>query len=129
MSEQRQPYALAATEGWTYSVGIDFVVKARESDGAGAAVLEYVTKKGEEPSDHTHPTEDEMFYVLEGALTFRCGDDSFDVDRGGFVFLPCGVQHGYTIRSDEPVRVLVVTSPAREESGGWGGFIGDIERA
>jgi len=129
MSEQRQAYAWPAGEGWTYKLGIDFIVKARETTGhAGAALLEYVTKKGEEPSDHTHPTEDEMFYILEGALTFRCGGETFDVDQGGFVFLPCGLKHGYTIRSDEPVRLLVVTSPVRKEAGGWGGFVGDVER-
>ncbi len=128
MPEQRQPYALSAGEGWTYNLGIDFTLKARETaGGGGAAVLEYATKKGEEPGDHTHGTEDEMFYVLEGSLTFRCGDKTFDVDQGGFIFLPRGVTHGYTIRSDEPVRLLVVTSPVRDQAGGWGGFIGDLE--
>ena len=129
MPERPGAYAFAAGEGWTYSHGIDFVVKARETGSdMGVAVLEYVTKKGEEPRDHTHQTEDEMFYVLEGALTFRCRDESFDIDEGGFVFLPYGVTHGYTIRSDGDVRLLVVTSPPREASGGWDGFVGDMER-
>lgn len=69
-----RPYALKAGEGWTYRFGIDFTVKAGEvQEGSGAAFLEYVTKRGEEPQDHTHQSEDEMFYVLEGAITFRCG--------------------------------------------------------
>ena len=129
MSEGREPYALPAGQGWRHEFGIDFIVKAREAEGAGgAAVMEYVTKKGEEPPDHTHGTEDEMFYVLEGAMTFRCADEAFDVDQGGFVFLPRGVEHGYTIRSDGPVRLLVVTAPVRDAAGGWGGFVGDMER-
>jgi hypothetical protein len=45
-----------------------------------------------------------MFYVLGGNVTFRCGDESFDVADGGFVFLPSGIEHEYTIRSDGPVR-------------------------
>lgn len=124
-----RPYALKAGEGWTYRFGIDFTVKASEvQEGSGAAFLEYVTTKGEEPSSHAHDTEDEMFYVLEGAITFRCGQEAFDLEKGGFVFLPHGIEHSYTIRSQDQVRLLVVTSPAREgASGGWGGFVADME--
>ena len=48
--------------------------------------------------------------------------------KGGFIFLPRGIEHGYTIRSEDPVRLIVVTSPVREgASGGWGGFVADRE--
>ena len=124
-----RPYALEAGEGWTYRFGVDFCVKAGEvRDGGGAALLEYVTRRGEEPSSHTHETEDEMFYVLEGAVTFRCGGETFDLEKGGFVFLPHNIGHSYTVRSQGAVRLLVVTSPAREGAGGgWGGFVSDME--
>ena len=124
-----QPYALQAGEGWTYRFGIDFTVKASEiQHGNGAAFMEYVTKKGEEPPIHTHQTEDEMFYVLEGVITFRCGETSFDLEKGGFVFLPSGIEHSYTIHSDELVRLIVVTAPRRKDAtGGWGGFVADME--
>jgi len=121
-------YGLKRGQGWTYRNGIDFTVKAGEFKTAnGAAFIEYTTKKGEEPGDHTHPTEDEMFYVLEGALTFTCGDQTFDLDEGGFVFLPHGITHGYMIRSDGPVRLIAVTAPPREPSESWGGFVGGFE--
>ena len=124
--ESSKPYALNPGEGWTYQMGIDFTLKARERrPGSGSAVLEYKTRKGEEPDPHTHPTEDEMFYVLEGEITFHCDGQSFDLGQGGFIFLPCGSQHSYTIRQD-PVRLLVITSPVRETTG-WGGFAGDME--
>jgi quercetin dioxygenase-like cupin family protein len=122
-------YALRSGQGWVYRFGIDFTLKAREvRESGGAAVLEYTTKKGEEPSDHVHPTEDEMFYVLEGAIRFRCANETFELEKGGFVFLPRGIKHGYTILSDGPVRLLVVTSPVRDEASvGWGGFVADME--
>ena len=125
-----RPYVLQAGEGWTYRHDIDFTVKAGELDpGRGATFTEYATRKGEEPSLHSHPTEDEMFYVLSGDLTFYCGDASFNVGAGGFVYLPRGHKHGYTIRSGGPVRLIVVTFPVREEAGeGWEGFIADLER-
>jgi len=124
-----RPYALKAGEGWTYRFGIDFTVKAGEvQEGSGGTFVEYVTRKGEEPPDHTHPTEDELFYVVEGAVTFRCGGESFDLEKGGFVFLPRGIEHGYTLQSDGPVRLIAVTSAVREgSSGGWGGFVSDME--
>jgi quercetin dioxygenase-like cupin family protein len=129
-SEDRtRPYALQPGEGWTYRFGIDFTVKASEvQGGSGVAFLEYITQKGEEPPDHTHQTEDEMFYVLEGALSFRCGGVTFDLEKGSFIFLPRGIEHGYTIRSDTPVRLIIVTALVREGvSGGWGGFVADLE--
>jgi quercetin dioxygenase-like cupin family protein len=124
-----QPYALKAGEGWTYRFGIDFSVKAGEvQDGSSVAFLEYVTTKGEEPPDHTHQTEDEIFYVLEGAITFRCGGETFDLGKGGFIFLPRGIEHGYKIRSADPVKLIVITTPVREGlSDGWGGFVADLE--
>jgi len=124
-----KPYALNAGAGWTYRYGIDFTVKAGEiQPGRGATFMDYVTRKGEEPPPHSHPTEDEMFYVLQGAVTFHCDGENYDLEQGGFIFLPHGTEHSYTIHNDKPVRFIVVTSPAREgQSGGWGGFIADLE--
>lgn len=125
-----RPYALQAGEGRTYRYDINFTVKAGElQPGRGATFLEYTTRKGEEPPMHTHPTEDELFYVLKGDLTFRCGDETFEVSEGGFVYLPQGIPHGYTIRSDEKVRLIVITFPiSATASQGWGGFVADIEQ-
>ena len=124
-----RPYALKAGEGWTYNYGIDFTVKAGElGRGRRVAFFEYTTRAGEEPPDHTHGTEHEIFYVLTGDLTFRCGADSFEVTDGGFVFLPRGIEHGYRFRSEREAHLLVITSPADENAkGGWGGFVADLE--
>jgi len=126
---EMRPYMLKAGEGRTIRYGIDFTLKAGElHPGRGAAFTEYTTRKGEEPQDHTHPTEDEIFYVLNGELTFRCGGESFDVGEAGFMYLPQGIKHGYTIRSDGPVRLITVTFPTRSAEGeGWGGFVADME--
>jgi quercetin dioxygenase-like cupin family protein len=129
-SEWNRPYALEPEEGWIYRFGIDFNVKASEIQrGRGAAVIEYATKKGEEPPSHIHETEDEMFYVLEGAITFQCGSETFDLEKGGFIFLPHGIEHAYTIPTEDTVRLLVITAPVREgSSDGWKGFVADLEQ-
>ena len=126
---QLRPYALKAGEGWTYNFGIDFTVKTGElGKGPRLALVEFTTRAGEEPPNHTHATEDEIFYVLEGALTVWCGGETFEVQDGGFIFLPRGIEHGYQIRGDDDVRLLVITSPAQDDpEGGWGGFVADFE--
>jgi mannose-6-phosphate isomerase-like protein (cupin superfamily) len=124
-----EPYVLKAGEGWVYRDSeVDFIVKAGELGlGRRIAVLEYRTSEDEYPG-HTHRTEDEIFYVLKGSLTFNCGDDLLDADEGSFVFLPRGLRHGYRIRDGGEAHLLVITSPADPEaSGGWGGFIAEIE--
>jgi quercetin dioxygenase-like cupin family protein len=123
------PYALGARDGWVYNEGVDFIVKLGErGQGRRFAVLEYRTDADEWPG-HTHATEDEIFYVLKGALTFRCGTEEFDVNAGGFVFLPSGIEHGYKIRDGKEVHLLVVTAPAPEPDSapGWDGFVSGIE--
>ena len=126
-----RPYALGDGLGWSHRQhGVDFIMKIGElGQGRGLALAEYVTRAGEEPPDHTHATEDEMFYVLRGAIAFRCGGEKFGLEEGGFIFLPRGIQHGYTIPGPGEVRLLVITSPAPEDeaAAGWGGFLADVE--
>jgi quercetin dioxygenase-like cupin family protein len=123
-----EPYHLRRGQGATYNIGIDVTVKAGEfRSGHGAAVIEFTTRIGEEPGDHVHDTEDEMFYVLDGELSFACNGKRFEVETGGFVFLPRGLTHNYTIRSAGDVRLLVITAPPRDAGEGWGGFVGDFE--
>lgn len=129
LSRRDHPYALKLDEGWIYRFGVDFIVKASEIQlGSGVAVMEYATKKGEEPPGHIHETEDEMFYVLEGRITFQCGAQTFHLEEGGFILLPHGIEHSYAIDSEGTIRLLVITSPVREGTDrGWKGFVADLE--
>ncbi|MHB8375747.1 MAG: cupin domain-containing protein [Dehalococcoidia bacterium] len=107
-------YALQRGEGRTYDwFGHLFTIKAAAAETDGQlAFWEFTTKKGDEPHDHTHDDVDEIFYVLEGSLTVRCGDGEFEVGENGFVFLPRSVQHGYTIHNDGPVHLLGLSTPS-----------------
>jgi quercetin dioxygenase-like cupin family protein len=121
-------YALKAGDGWTYHQDVPFTIKAGEVSGRGAAILEFTTRKGEEPPMHSHPSEDEVFYVLKGEMTFHCGGENFEVSEGGFVYLPKGIEHGYTILSEGDVKLLVITFPPNETPNkGWDGFVADLE--
>jgi quercetin dioxygenase-like cupin family protein len=126
------PHSVAVGLGWSYrfaELGIDFDVKVgEERHGRRLAVFELATRPGEEPPVHTHATEDEFFYVLDGEVAFRCGEERFEVAGGGCVLLPRGLPHGYRIVSPT-ARLLVVTTPAPEDGvRGWGGFVSSFER-
>lgn len=122
------PYALAADEGTVLELGIPHLIKAGERGlGRGLAAFVLDTVHGEEPPMHTHRTEDEVFYVLEGEVTFTCAGKNFFAEKGGFVFLPQGLPHTYAIPEGVRTKLLVLTFPAQVNPDGWGGYLGEIE--
>src|SRR5262249_57862315 len=76
-------YVVPAAAGLAGDPGLK---ASRHSTGGALTVIE--TSIGAGPPLHVHDREDECFYVLDGELSIRCGDDSFDAAAGSFVFLP-----------------------------------------
>jgi quercetin dioxygenase-like cupin family protein len=62
---------------------------------------------------HVHAHEAEAFYVLEGTMTYRAGDDVHHLAGGSFIYLPVGVPHGFRITGDGPARFLGIVAPGR----------------
>jgi quercetin dioxygenase-like cupin family protein len=60
---------------------------------------------------HRHRDEAEAFYLLEGELTYRAGEDVHELDAGCFMYLPAGLPHAFRIRGDQPARFLALTAP------------------
>ena len=71
------------------------------------------------PPLHVHHREDEAFYVPDSRLTVRCGQETFAVTAGSYVFLPRDVPHGFVVEGAAPVRMLNITTPG----GGEGCFV------
>jgi uncharacterized cupin superfamily protein len=61
---------------------------------------------------HYHHGIDEFFYVLEGELVIRVGDEHHTAPRGAFVFVPRETVHGFHNSSAQFARVLVMHHPA-----------------
>jgi mannose-6-phosphate isomerase-like protein (cupin superfamily) len=93
--------------------------RALTLDVSGAlAILEIaVAPSTSGPPLYQQPSLDEMFYVVEGRLTFRVGDVLLTALPGGSVVVPRGVARSYSNRSDEVARVLVICSPGFELHG------------
>lgn len=56
---------------------------------------------------HRHG-DDEAWYVLEGALGIRIGDEEVEVPAGGAAVVPGGTAHTYWNPRPEPARYLLV---------------------
>ena len=103
------PYANARDDAPAYwALGTLLSVRATaEQTGGAYSLMEEVMPRGSEPPPHVHHRDDEAFYLLEGALTVRVGDEEFTAEPGAFVFCPRDVPHLLTVESDV-ARMLVV---------------------
>ncbi len=75
------------------------------------SIVEVLEPPGARAPLHLHRKEDEAFYVLEGEMTFRIGEETIKARPGSFVFGPKDVSHIYTVDSG-PARLLFLLSPA-----------------
>jgi mannose-6-phosphate isomerase-like protein (cupin superfamily) len=75
----------------------------------GISVLESLAPYGDSPPLHVHAEEDEIFYVIEGELRVRAGDDEVRLGAGEAILAPQGVPHTYRVESPEGARLLVIT--------------------
>lgn len=57
---------------------------------------------------HVHHSDDEAWYVLDGTLMFRVGDDEIEAPAGSGVLVPHGKSHTYWNPSPEPARYVIV---------------------
>ena len=57
---------------------------------------------------HLHFHDDEAWYVLEGRLIVRVGDDDVEAPSGSAVFVPRGTPHTYWNPDPTPVRYLLI---------------------
>ena len=90
--------------------------KARGAQTAGRlTAFENVIAPLDGPPLHTHDQEDESWYILEGRLRFRLGDELQEAPEGTFVFVPRGTPHCFQNVGDDPARILVLFTPAGME--------------
>jgi quercetin dioxygenase-like cupin family protein len=113
----RSPFTVNVREAPAYvSVGeLVTLLASAEQTGGLFGLMEGVLAKGAEPPPHVHHREDESFFVLEGSLVVRVGDEVFSASPGSFVFCPRDVPHLLTLESEQ-VRMLTLVTPGGLES-------------
>jgi quercetin dioxygenase-like cupin family protein len=60
---------------------------------------------------HIHDQDDEAWYVLEGTLGFRLGDDEVEAPQGSAVLARRGTPHTYRNAGASEARYLLVMTP------------------
>ena len=73
---------------------------------------------------HVHTYEDEVVYVLQGAIQIRLGDGKLEASEGGVAHLPKGIPHALYNPLKTPLRILALAIP-----GGMEQFFDELESA
>ena len=115
-SEIRQGRPLFGNVGHGRTIAIvgdvyRFLATGVETGGAYAS-FEALVPPGGGPPPHVHTREAESFYVLEGEVTFRAGDETVRASAGTFVHLPPGLAHSFKNESGAPARMIITVTPA-----------------
>jgi mannose-6-phosphate isomerase-like protein (cupin superfamily) len=111
------PVVRSADEGtalWT--MGQLMLVKATsEETGGEMAALDTRMTWMAAPPLHIHHHESEINIVLEGEMTVRCGDETWECGPGSFVYLPKGVPHAFRPGPDG-ARMIGIVMPGGLET-------------
>jgi mannose-6-phosphate isomerase-like protein (cupin superfamily) len=84
------------------AIGQDFVIAEWKDAGGPPGPPRWIAPL------HLHRTDDEAWYVLEGKLHVRVGEDVVEASAGSGVFVPRGTPHTYWNPGPGLVRYLLV---------------------
>ena len=110
---------LPSGEGRHYSCGPMhslFLADGEESGGRYGVSIWWVDAGKQGPGAHSHEANEELFYVIEGTMTFLVGDQYIDAALGTFLRVPAGVTHDFENRAAHRAGVLNVFIPGGFES-------------
>ncbi|MHA6785827.1 cupin domain-containing protein [Pseudonocardia saturnea] len=113
MESERSPVHLAPGAGRRYDMGrVDAVFKADGPETADRYSISewWLEPHTAGPGAHTHP-EDDVFYVLEGTMSFLVGGRWVDAPKGSFVLAPGGTPHDFENRTAERAGALNFSAP------------------
>ena len=99
--------------------GFRGLIKVDDSESGGRQCFsEWTVDPGDDgPPPHLHREHQEAFFVVAGTLVFRAGDEAIEAGAGSFVFIPPGVVHTFSNRSEAPASCVNAYVP-----GGIEGF-------
>ena len=101
---------------WVPGHKITYKAEGEETGGAYALLEALIT--GEGPPQHIHKAEDEAFYVLEGEVDVKRGEETIHAPTGAFVLIPRGTIHTTWNTGSTPAKLLAIFSPP----GGFEGY-------
>jgi mannose-6-phosphate isomerase-like protein (cupin superfamily) len=103
--EMNSPNTAPPLAGSTLGTGKDSFVIAEWRDAGGLGPPRFIAPL------HLHHSDDEAWYVLEGALCVRVGDKDVEAREGSAVLVPRGTPHTYWNPGPGLLRYLLVMTP------------------
>lgn len=98
-------------EAFSHDAGkVKFIASSEDTNGA-FAVLEVTEMPGYKTTWHRHNHTEETFYVLEGILTVKIVDKTYEFPTGSYVLIPRGTPHGQGNFTKNPVKFLLTVLP------------------
>jgi mannose-6-phosphate isomerase-like protein (cupin superfamily) len=88
-----------------------FLADGEESGNRYSVSIWWVSPGRPGPGAHSHEANEELFYVIEGMMTFLVGDQYIDAEPGTFIRVPAGVTHDFENRTRQRAGVLNVFIP------------------
>lgn len=114
----RKPVILAPGAGRAYPMGrINALFKAdgEETESRYSISEWWLEPRTQGPGPHEHD-EDDIFYVLEGTMSFKVGEGAWmDAAKGSFIQVPGGTLHDFENRGSERSGVLIFKLEVFEE--------------
>jgi quercetin dioxygenase-like cupin family protein len=86
-------------------------VRSEDSGGAFGLVEQVVPAGFPGPALHVHPDFAETFYVIEGHLAVRVGDEAHEAGPGTVAVVPRDTPHTFANPSGALARMLVLVTP------------------
>lgn len=91
-------------------------LRQEQTDGSLGLVEQKIPAGYPGPAMHVHPDFDETFYVIDGEIALRVGEDPFVAPGGSVAFVPRGTPHTFANPGTAPARLLVLVTPAGFEA-------------
>jgi quercetin dioxygenase-like cupin family protein len=95
--------------------GTKLRVLSTAATSVGASTFEFTAAPGWDTGSHLHGAIEEQFYVVDGEMELRAGDELIVGRSGTFVSVPAGIAHGFANRSASAARMLLVCTPPGHE--------------
>jgi quercetin dioxygenase-like cupin family protein len=91
-------------------LGIRYLVDGSHSASLG--MFELTVPPGSNvPSPHSHSSNEELVYVLDGVLRYTVGSDARDLAPGDSMHTPRGTVHAFSNPFASVARALIILSP------------------
>lgn len=98
------------------------VVLSKRDTGGALSMFDYSSPQGSGVPPHIHMNEDEIWFVLEGAIEVTIEGVTHRVEPGGVAYGPRGIEHAFMCVGKGTNRFILLTTP-----GGFEDFFRDVD--